>query len=367
MPYDRPSLSEIIDRIENDFVVRVNNSQTFLQKSVFKIFARVYGGSNHLLYDFIEFVKDQLFISNADGENLEKHGAEYGIFRLNGEKATGEITATGTTGIEVPADTELQSASGNRYRVLTAGTVNAGTVDLDIEAKEVGTDYDELVGTVLTFVSPISGVNATATVIGDGIEGGVDPDTDDQYRTKILNRKRFPPHGGIDIDYENWALEYSGNITRAWAIPEYQGIGTIGLAFVMDNDATSIFPSEAERNAVRNYLISHLDDDIGKYVGIPVTAEPGFFVIDLQPYSVNLTVEIYPNTSTVRTNVEAKIEELIQQEGEPGGTIALSKFYEAITSAAGEEKCRITYPTDDIAVSTTQLHVMGTITFQDYS
>lgn len=367
MPYNRPSLTEIVNRIDNDFVVRVDNSQTFLQKSVFKIFARVFGGSNHLLYDYIEFVKDQLFISTSDGENLEKHGAEYGIFRLNGEKATGEIIATGVNGTTIPADTELQSSTGNKYIVLTAATIVAGSANLDIEAKEIGTDYDELIGTVLTFVNPITGVNATATVIGDGIEGGVDADTDEQYRTKILNRKRFPPHGGIKEDYELWCLQYSGNITRAWAIPEYQGIGTIGLAFVKDNDATSIFPSEAERNAVRNDLISHLDPAIGKYVGIPVTAEPGFFVIALSPYSVNLTIQLYPNNSSVRSAVTAKVEELIKQESAPGGTIPISKFYEAVTSAAGEEKCRIISPVDDVAVSTQQLHVMGTITFQDYT
>ncbi len=367
MPYDRPSLTELVNRIENDFIVRVDNSQTFLQKSVFKIFARVFGGSNHLLYDYIEFVKDQLFISTADGENLEKYGAEYGIFRLNGEKATGTIIVTGTNGIEIPEDTELQTSSGNKYKVLTAGTINAGNVNLNIEAKEVGTDYDELAGTILTFVSPITGVNTTATVIGDGIEGGIDEDTDEQYRTKILNRKRFPPHGGIETDYELWALQYSGNITRAWSIPEYMGIGTIGLAFVKDNDATSIFPSEAERNAVRSYIVSHLDSAIGKYVGIPITAEPGFFIIDLQPYSVNLTLQLYPNNSSTRVNVDAKVEELINQKGAPGGTIALSEFYEAITSAAGEEKCRILSPIGDVAVATNQLHTKGTITFQDYT
>jgi len=366
LPYNRPSLTEIINRIENDFVFRVDNSQTFLQKSVFKIFSRVYGGSNHLLYDYIEFVKDQLFISSADRETLEKHGAEYGIFAGNGEKATGQVIATGTNGVIIPIDTELESSTGNKYKVLFTATIVAGNATINIEAKETGTIFDELTGVILTFISPIPGVNSTVTVIGTGIEGGVDADTDEQFRTKILNRKRFPPHGGTAIDYENWAIQYSGNITRAWAIPEYQGIGTIGLAFVKDNDPTSIFPTEAERTAVRNFLISHLDNSIGKYVGIPVTAEPGFFVIELQPYSVDLTIQLYPNNSTVRATVTTKINEVIKNESAPGGTIVLSKFYEAITSAAGEEKCRIIYPINDISVSTQQLQIPGTITFQDY-
>jgi uncharacterized phage protein gp47/JayE len=360
-------LTEIVNRIENDFVVRVDNSQTFLQKSVFKIFSRVYGGSNHLLYDFIEYVKDQIFISTADRETLEKHGAEYGIFANNGSKATGTIIVTGSNGVVIPEDTELQTASGNKYRVSISSTIVAGTANISIQAKETGTSYDELLGVVLTFINPIPGVNATATVIDTGITGGVDPDTTEQLRTKILNRKRFPPHGGTALDYVSWNLQYSGNITRSWTIPEYQGIGTIGLAFVMDNNLNSIFPTEAERLAVQNYIISHLDTAIGKYVGIPVTANPGFFVIGLEPKTVDITIQLYPNTSAVKATVTSKYNEVIKQESAPGGSIALSKIWEAITSAAGEIKCKIISPVDDITASVQQLQVPGIITFQDYT
>ena len=366
MPYDRPSLTELIERIENDYAVRVDNSQTFLQKSVYKIFAKVQGGGHHLMYDFIEYVKDQLFITSADEETLEKIGAEYGILRGFGEKATGQALATGVDGITVTVGTELQTDSGNKYKVLYDGTVSSGQVNLDIEAVGVGTDYDENAGVVLTFSQPIVGINSTATVIGDGITDGIDADTKEGYRIKILNRKRKPPHGGTEEDYEQWALEYSGNITRAWTIPEYQGIGTIGLAFVKDNDPSSIFPSEAERIALRAYLVSHYDETIGKYVGIPVTAEPGFFVIGLEPYSVNMTLQLYPNNSSTRANIQAKYEELIKQASGPGYTIAISQFYEAITGAAGEIKSKILYPSDDVVASIRQLHVPGTITFQDY-
>lgn len=366
MPYLRPSLTEIVNRIENDFIVRVDNSQTFLQKSVFKIFSRVYGGSNHLLYDFIEYIKDQIFISTADRETLEKHGAEYGIFANNGSKATGTIIATGSNRVTIPEDTELQTASGNRYRVSLVSTIVAGTANVPIEAKETGTSFNELKGVILTFISPIPGVNATTTVINTGITGGVDPDTTEQLRTKILNRKRFPPHGGTALDYENWSLQYSGNITRAWPIPEYQGIGTIGLAFVMDNNIGTIFPTEAERLAVKNYIISHLDSSIGKYVGIPVTANPGFFMVELTPKTIDITIQLYPNTSAVRAAVTTKYEEVIKQESGPGESIALSKIWEAITSAAGEIKCKIVSPTQDITANVQQLQVPGTITFQDY-
>ena len=365
MPYDRPTLQEIIDRNKSDIKSRTERSETFLQKSVYNVLATVFGGSEHLMYDFIEYTKEQLFVSTADEESLEKHGAEYGIFKNIGTKATGTAVVTGTNGITIDAESELQSATGNKYQTTVDATVSSGTANLTIEAKATGTDYNEDVGAVLTFSSPIPGVSATATLTGTGITGGINEDTKEQFRTKILNRKRQSPHGGIEIDYENWSLEYSGSITRAWAIPEYQGIGTIGLAFVMDNE-DNIFPNESTRDALRAYIVSHYDSAIGKYVGIPVTANSGFFIIALTPYTIDMTIQVYPNTSAVRTAITTKIDELIQQSGEPGGSIAISQFYEAITAAVGEIKSRIITPTDDVSVSTAQLHYPGTITFQDY-
>lgn len=367
MPYTRLSLQEIIDRVISDFENRVEDSKTFLRRSVFKIFARVFGGSHHLIYDYIEFVKDQLFITTADAEHLERHGAEYGIYKNYGDKATGTAEATGTVGVVVPSGSELQSSTGNLYVTDADYTIGgAGTVSMSLTAKETGTEYNEEVGVVLTFVSPISGINTNATITGNGITSGVNEDTKEQYRTRILNRKRQPPHGGAEQDYIDWALEYSGSVTRAWAIPLYQGLGTIGLAFVED-DEDSIYPDETTREALKAWIISHLDEGTGKTVGIPVTAEEGFFIIALTPYTVNFTIEIYPNTSAVQSAITTKIEELFLQEGGPGETIYLSEVYEAITSAVGEERSKITYPTIDITAPTNQLHEVGTITFEDYT
>ena len=367
MSYARPSLQDIIDRTESDIKNRVEDSQTFLRNSVFKILARVFSGSSHLMYDFIDFIKDQQFISTADAETLEKHGAEYGIFKNFGARASGSATAIGTIGILIPAGTELQSTSENKYITNADYTIGTGgNVIINLTAKEVGTAYNEAAGIILDFISPIAGIISYVTVNIDGITNGANEDTTDEYRTKILNRKRKPPHGGAEGDYIKWALEYSGSITRAWEIPEYMGIGTIGLAFVEDNEAT-IFPDDTTKLAVKNYIFSHIDTSTGKTVGIPVTATPGFFIIDLIPYTLNFTIQISPNTSAVQAAVTAMLEELILQVGAPADTITIGEFYESIMGSVGLQKAKLIYPTTDVATPVSSLHRLGTITFQDYT
>ena len=365
MPFQRPTLQQIIDRIVGDFNSRVENASTFLRRSVFMILARVVGGAHHLLYGFLDFMKRQLFILTADAEFLEKHGNEYGIARNVGVKAAGGGSGTGTTGLTVPADTKLQSVSGNVYTVDTAVTIAGGAFTVALTAEDYGQEYNESAGVSLTFVSPISGIDTTVLIGSDGLINGTDEETDDAYRNRLLSRKRQPPHGGADFDYVAWALEVSGT-TRAWTIAQYQGAGTFGLAFVRDDD-DSIVPTETQRLAMEAYIISHTDPETGRTVGVPVTAEPGFFMIPLVALTVNFTIAISPNTAVVQASVRSRLEDLFKTEGGPSQTITISQMYEAIVSALGENKSKITAPADDVGASVNQVHVLGDITFGDYT
>lgn len=362
MPFSRPTLTEISERIINDFKTRITGAVTFLRRSVLNIMGKVYAGAVHLLYGFLNYSKDQLFASSADSRYLDIIGNEYGIPRTAATYATGNGTATGTAGTNIPAGTELQSGSGNVYETDALYTIGVGgTVTVGFTATVAGDDSNDDGSITLSFVSPISGVNTSVTVDSDGITGGIDEEDDDDYRLRILTRKRQPPHGGAEFDYEVWAKEVSG-VTRAWSIPQYQGVGTIGLAFVRDND-TSIIPNETQRQDVYDYIVEHTDTTTGKTVGIPVTAEPGFFVIELIPKTMNFTINVYPFTDDVKDNIETNLEDLILENGGPGETIRLSQISEVIGSASGEDYHVLVYPTTDETAATNEVHVMGTITW----
>lgn len=362
MPLTRPTLTEIVTRIDSDIVTRVTGATTLLRRSVLKILSRAYAGACHLLYGNIEFNKDQTFMSTADAEYLERHVNEYGITKTAAEKATGTATATGTNGKIIPIYTELQSSTGAVYLTDAAATIAAGSATLALTAKVAGADGNDDSGITLTFISPISGVSTSVTTTTE-LDGGADVEDTEALRVRGLARKRQPPHGGALFDYENWMLEVAG-VTRAWAISEYQGIGTVGAAFVRDND-DDIFPSAAEVTTVENYIISHADPITLLTVGKPVTAT--LYMIDIVPKTVDLTISIYPNTTAVQTAVQSKIEDLILTEGGPEQTIYLSQFQAAISAASGEDRNTLDYPTTDSTATASEVHVLGDITWETYS
>lgn len=360
MPFNKPTLQTIVDRIVADLQTRIPGSSTFLRNSVLKIVSTVFGGSVHLLYDYLEYMKDQLFVSTADTRYLETQGAEYGLFRSYGAKSTGTVTVTGVDGITISSGTRFQSVLGVAYVSTADATIAGGVASVAIDAEEVGTAGDQNAGAVLTFISPVAGVNTQATVDSGGLINGDDTETDDDFRSRILTRKRQPPSGGTETDYATWAREVSG-VTRAWTFPQLYGSGTIGVAFVKDGD-DPIVPSSAEREDVRDYIVGHLDPLTGKTIGCPVTAEPGLFIIALEPLAVNFNINVSPYNATVVTSMQARLADLILERGGPGQEISISQIYEAITSATGEVKSVVVAPAADVVAAYYQVHVLGDVT-----
>jgi uncharacterized phage protein gp47/JayE len=364
MPFARPTLQEIIDRIETDFKNRIENADSFLRRSVLKVMSRVFAGVVHLVYGFLQYQKDQLFLSTADTDNIELQAAEFGIRKTAAVSATGSGTVTGTTGKVIPAGTKLSSPTDNVYLVDTSVTLAAGTGTLAFTAEVAGADSNDTAGITLSFITPITGVNTSVTVSSAGITGGTDEETPDSLRDRGLTRKRQPPHGGAEFDYENWALEVSG-VTRAWSFPQYMGDGTIGLAFVRDNDTNPI-PNATQRAAVRSYIVSHDDPLSGVQVGIPVTAEPGLFIIDNSLQAVAFSIAITPNTATVQADVTSKLSDLILTHGGPGETIYLSEMQAAIAGSTLETAHTIISPAADVAIPINRVGTLGTIVWSNY-
>lgn len=363
MPFQRPTLSEITDRIVADFQTRIIGGTSLLRRATLKIMARVLAGAVHLLYGYLDFQTDQLFISSADSEGLNRIADEYGIIRIAAAKATGEGQATGTNGITIAEDTELRASSGQKYDTDADVTIAAGIATLVFTAQIAGIDGNDDPAISLTFTSPIIGVNATVTVGVDGITDGLDEEIDDSLHRRLLIRKQHPPYGGAESDYLNWTLEVLG-VTRAWIFPLVQGAGTVGVAFVRDNDE-SLIPNATRRQDVRDYLVEHPHEWTGT-VGIPLTAEPGLFIIELQELVVDMDISISPNTVAVRTAVEAELEEIFLSDGGPEETIRISSITEAISIARGEEIHRLNSPVADITATMNQVHALGTITWRDY-
>ena len=208
MPFTRPTLQQIIDRIAADFVSKITGSLTLALRSVLLIMARAYAGAVHSLYGYMDNQSRELFITtataDADGGKLDTAGNEYGMPRLAATAATGTITCTGTAATIIPAGSALNSSAGNRYVTDDDVTIDGGgSITVTITCDIPGVAGNDSPGITLTFESPIIGLNSTATVDANGIINGTDVETDDSYRARVLARKQLAPHGGAKHDLVN--------------------------------------------------------------------------------------------------------------------------------------------------------------------
>jgi len=366
MPFTRPTLTEIVDRVQSDIETRVTGAESLLRRGILKVLGRVFAGAVHLLYSYLGYQSEQLFISTADENNLEKHGDEWGVNLIAAVKATGTTVATGTNGTTIDADSKVQTTTGIKYTTDAAVIIAGGTADLAITAVEdnAGGDGNQDAGTILTFVSPIDNINSQTTVDADGLIGGADEETKEELRERMLLRKQFPPYGGSHADFIRWMLEYPG-VTRAWVFDSYSGAGTVGCTFVMDN-TTPYIPTAATIALVRAYIVEHEDPATGRTVGIPVTAEPGLFMIALTEQAVDFDIEIYPNIAGVQNAIDLELADLIKTQGGAGETIYISDINAALANIIDLERYTLTTPATNVSAETNKIHALGVTTYSDF-
>lgn len=349
MAWTRPTLTELITRIEADYVSRLTGGGTLLRRSVAKVLARVNAGAIHLAYGFGEYWARQVIPDTAEKENLDRWAKIWGIARKAATYTTFNAVFAGTDATLIPIGTELTRADGQLYVTTANGTIAAGTATIPCTASAAGAASGLDGGEVLSMSSPIAGINSQPTVSGTGIVDGSDQEDDESLLDRLLTRIQTPPHGGNAQDYVTWAKEVAG-VTRAWAYPNHLGDGTVGLAFVRDDDSGSIIPDSGEVDAVQDYIDERR----------PVTADLTVFAPVAVPLAFTITGIA---DATIRAAVQAELEDLIRREAEPGGTIYLSRIREAISKAEGEFDHGLTLPAANVTTTTGQITTMGAITW----
>ncbi len=354
MPFARPSLAELIDRVRGDLRGRLEIEGPLLRRAMVDVLGAVWGGAVHTLYGFLDWLAKQLFGDTAEREQLLRMAALYGITPVAATFASGDVTATGTNGSSIPAETILRLDAATAYRVTTGQVIASGFATLPVAAVLAGDAANVPAATSLTFESPIAGVASTATVATGGITGGFDEEGTEELRDRYLLRLREPPEGGADQDYEAWALAVAG-VTRAWVYPHELGLGTVVVRFVLDNEP-SIFPDAGAVAAVQAAL------EAERPITAEVTAEAP---IEL---AVAFTIHVVPDNADTHTAIAAELADLLRRVAEPGdgagrGTILLSQINTAIGTAEGVTDYSLTVPSADVVPGVGELSTVGVITW----
>jgi uncharacterized phage protein gp47/JayE len=358
MPFPRPSLDTIRDRVKGDLRT-ATGVKAIVRRSFLDVLSKAIAGVSHVLHGHIFHVSKQVFIDQAESEFLDRWGAIYAIERNSATFAEFNITVTGTNTTVIPVDQIWVRDDGLKYLVKTQATISGGTATVALIAEEAGTAYNLNVAETITIESPTAGIDSDALVASISISA-VDVEVDSSYRDRIIARIQEPPSGGTVTDYKNWALDVSG-VTRVWIAPEGYGIGTVVIYFVTDG-TDPIIPT-APKIAEVLAAIEALQ---------PITARAFVFAPTSTP--LNLNIDIKPNTVEVQNAIKAEIQAMLTRESHVRGTyktasetydgiIELSKIREAISIATGEEDHVLNAPVANLQPALGGIVTIGTYTF----
>jgi uncharacterized phage protein gp47/JayE len=350
----RPSLQQLITRAQSDVTSRLPGTDPTLRNTVLGAQARAHAGATHGLYGYLEWISRQILPDTADDDWLDRQALwRAGLTRLVAEAAIGNVTFAGTNGATIDAGTALQDATGALYTTNALATIAAGVAVAAVTAQTAGAAGNLAVGTSLTLVSPVAGVQSQATVAAGGFTGGADIETSERLRVRLANALSNPPQGGSQQDYITWALAAHPDVTNVWPVANEMGPGTMTVRLMTYGVTANGIPVQAVLDDVFAYIDARRPAGMaGLYVVAPVAAPLAFTITG-----------ITPNTQAVKDAVAAELADLLEREAEPGGTILISHLREAISLAAGESDHALTIPAANVTHTTGQIATMGAITW----
>lgn len=346
MAFDRPTLRELITQMTTDAEREAGAKQ--LRQSNLRVLPKVFAYACHGLYGFIAWILKQLFPDTAEKQFLERQASIQGIYRRAASKATGTLTVSYTEGATLPVGTIFMADDQTRYE--TTAEPEVGSYTVPVQCLETGTIGNREAGQTYTLVSPVVGVDAEA--VGSEMAGGAEAESDESLRKRLLFRLQNPPRGGAKEDYIAWAEEVPG-VTRAWCFPKEQGVGTVVVRFATDGMTEDGIPTSGMVQIVSDYIAEVAPVTATPYVVAPVAKPVNFRIKDL-----------IPDSESVRAQVEAELKSLFIKEAHPGEALKLTHIQQAISSAAGEDDYELLEPTADVPADSTQLLVVGEVTYE---
>jgi uncharacterized phage protein gp47/JayE len=284
---------------------------------------------------------------------LPLHGAEWGVPQIQPTPAGGNILVTGLPGAILPSGIQFTSPTQALYvsnAVVSLSQSGAGVIP--VVAAVAGSAGNVAAGALMTVVSPVAQLAPqTGTVDPSGITGGLDLESIDSWRARILAQIRTEPSGGNYADYVKWIGEALPGAIGVCP-PSACGGGVVNCAFVMPGPTA---PTAEEVATVQAYVETQA----------PVTAQANVTVVGATLVPINVVLQVRPNTVAIQAAAQQALALFFQQNQTIGGTLYMSDLDAAISTADGETYHERLAPTGDVvAPSAFTLFTLGIVQLQ---
>jgi len=253
MPFQLPTSQEVYERSLSNYESRLNQNSPLADKAFLRVLAAVDTGNYTELNRYAAFQIEQTLALTAKGTRLEDIGSNYGVTKTPAVpfQCTGRLRNDSGSPILVEGNTLLiGDSNGLRYVTDQDYTVPAsGFIDAGITAQVAGTASTLPDTETLSIANPITGIQTVVSIVTvDQI--GIDQESEESYRRRVLNEIRTTGGGGNGVDYRTWAEQTPG-VERAFP---YSSAPIYPLTTFVDGDCED--PTTAAWTPTNGALLS---------------------------------------------------------------------------------------------------------------
>ena len=326
-----PSTKDINDNIIAQLQASLNQTIPLLPKAFLRVFSKVFAAVYITIYKYAGFMFLQEFIQTATDDETEINGqivkplTFWGRLILNEDRTpaiqaelTIDIIVTNQVGNLNSGSQLIGETNGITYLTLTTIALDAPTKQVDVRAASdqaggngAGAIGNLADGSTISFANPLPNVARDASV-NTTVTVGVDAETVDAYRLRIINRFQQRPQGGAFADYVTWGLPAIGIVNIFPYTSDCPGQVDVYCEAntVIDPDG---IPTTGQLQAVKDLI--ELDVS-GLATHRPVGALANTFVITRTPFDITVSgISNVDNLATVESDITAALTEFFLSRG----------------------------------------------------
>lgn len=230
---------------------------------------------------------------------------------------------------------------------------------VDAESVDTGSDKNLDSGSILTIVTPISGLSSQGFVRFGGIAGGTDIETTDNLIARTLE-KRANPVANFNTGAIIQQVRTVPSVGRIFPLPITPYTGAVTVLFFVTDTASGL-PNASQILAVRNALLEIY----------PAHSNPNDLYVDAPTLvSIDHTIDnLIPNDSTLRDAIELNLKAYYADEVEPGQTITVKALENVIQNSQDlstgnfPQSFDLTVPASPTTIGVTSIASFGSLTF----
>ena len=300
-------------------------------------------------------VLDQSFPQPAQGRYLDYHAETRGITRGAAEKAAGVIRFAAadkvTAACPIEKGTVCMTAEGVRFETTEDAAIAVGSqwADVPAQAVEAGAGGNVIAGTVtLLSAMPVGVVQCTNPT---AFSGGCDAESDEALRGRVLASYQRLPNGANAAYYEQEAMRYPG-VAAAKAVGRARGIGTVNVVI-----ATHAGVPDAA-------LLAAVETDLQKKREIAVDVKVLAPAVETVAVTAALKAAPGYTFAEAKAGAQSALEALFTGEL-LGKSVTTARLLTLLCGVEGVENVHLTAPAADVAVGSTELPMLGTVTISE--